>query len=523
MKRRDFIKKSAAGIVMPTMFGSVGVRALANSPMLAALNSATDTDKVLVLIYLNGGNDGLNTVVPLDQYGTLTRVRPDVILPENSLLHLNNSDVGLHPSMTGFKELYDEGRLQIIQNVGYPGQDYSHFRSTDIWMSGSASDQIVNNGMAGRYLDYEFPNYPIDYPNESAPDPLAIEVGYSSSLIFQGPALNMGMVINNADEFYELVAQPEPPVPDSKAGEQLEYIRLIKRQSQVYGEAVVNAASQVTEQGEYPDTQLAQELKIISRLIAGGLQTRLYMVQLGGFDTHDNQVMANDHTEGEHANLLKQLTDAVAAFMRDLDGLGVSDRVSGMTFSEFGRRIVSNASLGTDHGAAAPLFIFGNHVNGGVVGSNPEIPTDATYADNIEWKYDFRNVYASMFAQWFCVPESDLDSVFLESFDPLNIINGDQCNIVNTHEYNQQTGRSLLNVMPNRTRDITHIEFESNGGVLSISLIDVSGRKLMDIVRSNYPSGKHKIQLNLTTFPPGIYFVLFQQRDLRQAKKVIKV
>ena len=363
--------------------------------------SATETDRVLVMIFLNGGNDGLNTVIPLDQMGVLQSLRPHVVLPEASLLRLSGQDkLALHPSLQGMRSLYDEGRMKIIQNVGYPEQDYSHFRSTDIWMSASGSDELLVSGWAGRYLHNEFPNFPEEYPNTQMPDPLAVEIGYSGSLLFQGPAANMGMVIADPTAFYRLIENTEEEAPDTKAGEKLRYVRLVARQSQQYGEVVKAAAERVNTQANYPDDNpLAQQLKVVARLIAGGLKTRMYMVQLGGFDTHDAQVEDADHTTGEHADLLRQLDTAVSSFMNDLRYQGVSDRVMGMTFSEFGRRIVSNASLGTDHGASAPMFIFGDQVEPGVLGTNPQLDVQMSYVDNLPYEHDFRSVYSSIMEQ----------------------------------------------------------------------------------------------------------------------------
>ena len=221
MKRRNFLKYTSAGVIVPSLAGSIGAKALGFSPLVSALNNLPANDKAVVLIYLNGGNDGLNTVVPLDQLSKLHDVRPHVSLPESSLLNLEGTSVGLHPSMQGFKSLYEEDRLQIVQGVGYPNQDYSHFRSTDIWMSGSDADEVVSSGLPGRYLNYEFPNYPLEYPNENMPDPLAIEIGWNSSLLFQGQAASMGMVVSNVEDFYQLVDNAVEPGPDNNAGDKI--------------------------------------------------------------------------------------------------------------------------------------------------------------------------------------------------------------------------------------------------------------------------------------------------------------
>ena len=201
MKRRDFLKNSSKGILIPSLVGGMGVKAFGYSPLTSALNMVNNTDRVLVLIFLEGGNDGLNTIIPMSQYARMTDVRKHVVLPERRIIKAKNNDIGFHPEMRLMNELYNEERFHIIHSVGYPNQNFSHFRSSDIWMSGSDSDKIVNSGWNGRFLDQQFPGYPIDFPNTDMTDPLAVEIGLNSSLLFQGPSNSMSMVINNVDYF----------------------------------------------------------------------------------------------------------------------------------------------------------------------------------------------------------------------------------------------------------------------------------------------------------------------------------
>ncbi len=525
MKRRSFLSNAAKGVVIPSLMGKMGMNALVPglSPWASAMSAAGDGDQVLVLVYLNGGNDGLNTVVPLDQLSNLNSSRPLVALPDASLLRLEGTNVGLHPSLVEFKELFDENRLQIIQNVGYPDQNFSHFRSTDIWMSGSSSDELVTSGWAGRYLDEEFPGYPFDYPNESMTDPLAIEIGYGSSLMLQGPSSNMGMVIQDPSWFYNLVNNVEDPAPDTPAGDRLRFVRLVARQSQQYGTVVRDAADAAPAQLDYPENnRLAEQLKIVSRLIAGGLKTRVYVVSYGQFDTHDMQVEIGNTTEGSHAYQLMQVSQAIKAFMDDLDHLNIGDRVMGMTFSEFGRRIISNASYGTDHGSAAPLFLFGNQVAGGVLGDNPEIPRNATYADNLEMQYDFRSVYASIMHQWLCLDESTVGSLMMGDFEQLSVSTGINCLTSSTSEASAKK-KLLVSASPNPTPGLTKIDFESQGGILELSILDLSGRSIRPIVKSVFPKGKHTTMIDLTMLPSGNYFVLLRQERIRQTAKLVKL
>lgn len=515
MKRRSFLRHTCHSLAIPGLMSSFGFSSPKN--LSSFLRTAMQTDKVLVLIYLQGGNDGLNTVVPLDQLSALDKVRKNVMLPEGRLLRLDGTNVALHSALQGFKSLYTEGRLEIIQSVGYPDQNYSHFRSTDIWMSGSGSDTTINSGWTGRYLSNDYPGFPAGYPNETNPDPLAIELGYGSSLLFQGPASNMSMVLNDPTAFYQLVENVETPAPDTNAGDKLRHVRLTALQSQQYGKVVQKAANLVTHQEPYPDTDLAQQLKVVSRLIAGGLKTSLYLVRIGGFDTHDAQVDASDHTKGEHASLLLQVNDAVMAFMKDLEYHGADDRVIGMTFSEFGRRIASNASLGTDHGSASPLFVFGNKVKGGVLGNNPVILGNTTAQHNLDMQYDFRQVYTSILEQWFGVDESHRTDILMNNFDTIPVIRE-----ANTVGISEKVITQSLRVYPNPVVNTSVIQFLSTGQPVYIEAIDMQGRRVTPIFNGTLPAGVQSIPLNLHQLEKGRYFVVLRSNSDVQTASVLK-
>ena len=484
MKRRTFLSHAGHSLAVTGLMSSFGFAMADQQSLVSLLRKAAESDRVLVLIFLQGGNDGLNTVVPLDQLSTLSTVRPHVILPENKLLKLSGTSAALHPSLDFFKSLYNEGRLEIIQSVGYPDPDYSHFRSTDIWMSASPSNTVINSGWTGRYLSEDHPAFPLNYPNEVTPDPLAVELGFGASLLFQGPTSSMSTVISDPNSFYQLVGNVDGETPETLAGEKLKFVRLIARQSQQYGEVMKQAAMRVTQQQPFPDgNSLAQQLKIVSRLICGGLKTPLYMVRLGGFDTHDAQVETGDHTKGKHSNLLKKLNEAVKAFMADLESHRADHRVVGMTFSEFGRRIVSNASLGTDHGAAAPLFIFGNEVRGGVLGNNPTIPANTTPKDNLEMQFDFRQIYTSVLQQWLNASEATTTSVLMNPFETVPVIG--PAIVTDVVDEVSQT----FMVYPNPVLSVSTIQIESTGKRLTLDVVDIFGRKVDSIYSGTVPVG----------------------------------
>ena len=527
MKRREFLGKSMTAAI-PALISGYSVKALnANSPLVQALiGTGTDTDHVLVIIQLSGGNDGLNMVIPISTYSLYNAARTNIAIPENKILRLNGFDkTGLHPNMTGLQSLYNNTKLKVIQAVGYPQPNFSHFRATDIWMTASNSTQEVYTGWAGRYLNFEYPNFPNGYPNSSMKDPLAIQIGSTAALTTQGPIVNMAMSITSATNFYQLINGTSDPVPPTKAGKELSFIRTVAKQTQQYAGTITTAAAKVTQQNPYPtNNSLADQLKIVARLIKGGLKTRVYMVSFGGFDTHSLQTQTTDTTIGNHATLLGRVSDAIKAFQDDLIYLGIEDRVVGMTFSEFGRRIKSNSSVGTDHGAAAPMFVFGKPVQGGVLGDNPTIQPVATVNDNVPMQYDFRSVYATILEKWFCLDKATVQGLFPSNINgqlqDLPLIKSGVC----TTSVPNNSGKSLINNYPNPFTGKTTIEFSTEGGHTLIQIIDNTGRLLLDLLEKDYPAAtRQTITFDASHLPNGVYYARLQNGAVQQVRPMLKV
>jgi uncharacterized protein (DUF1501 family) len=519
MKRRDFLKNTVPAAILPTVINGFSVKAFgAESPLAQLLGGTTDTDHVLVIVQLSGGNDGLNTVIPIDTYSNYLNARTNIAIPQDKILKLTDT-TGLNPAMTGMKALYDQGKLGVIQAVGYPTPNFSHFRATDIWMSASASDQVLISGWAGRYLNYEFPNFPVGYPNTSMTDPLGIQIGSTTTLTFQGPSVSMGMSISNPSSFYNLLNGIEDPAPNTPAGKELQYVRLVAKQTSKYTSVVKSAADKVTVQSPYPSgNSLADQLKIVARLVKGGLKTRVYMVQYGGFDTHSLQTTTTDTTVGNHANLLKNVSDAIKAFQDDLKFLGIEERVVGMTFSEFGRRIKSNSSVGTDHGAAAPVFLFGKNVVSAVLGNNPTIPTNVTVNDNIPMQYDFRSVYASLLENWLCVKNADLQQIMLKNFQNLNIVNNSGCKLIHP----STSGNSYLDIWGTPFTQSTKIVYKTDGGHTLLQIFDTMGRLVKVPVDAELTAGTYSYTFDSGPLPAGVYYARLQNGPVQQVKAMIK-
>jgi len=515
-------------VTLPALISGYSVKAFnANSPLVQALmGDGTLTDHVLVIIQLSGGNDGLNMVIPISTYNLYYAARTNIAIPEASILRLNGYDKsGFHPAMTGLQSLYNDTKLKVIQAVGYPQPNFSHFRATDIWMSASNSNQEVYSGWAGRYLNYEYPNFPNGYPNADVPDPLAIQIGSTATLTTQGPVVNMAMSITSATSFYQLINGTDDPVPPTKAGKELSYIRTVAKQTQQYASTITAAAAKVTAQSAYPaNNSLADQLKIVARLIKGGLKTRVYMVSFGGFDNHSLQTTTADTTVGTHATLLQRVSEAVKAFQDDLIYLGIEDRVVGMTYSEFGRRIKSNSSTGTDHGAAAPMLVFGKPVQGGILGDNPAIPATVTVNDNIPMQYDFRSVYSTLLEKWFCLSKETVSGLFPPNVNnqlqDLPLIKNGVCNTT----VPSTSGVTVLTNYPNPFTNKTTISFTTEGGHTLIQIMDTTGRLIVNLLEKDYPGPTTQtIIFDGSHLASGIYYVRFQNGSVQQVRPMLKV
>jgi len=405
---------------LPALFSSIPYESLGLGSQ-SELGQTIAEGNILVVIVLSGGNDGLNTVIPLNMLSKLNNIRSTVMLPDNKILPLEGTELGLHPSLKGFQSLHKENRLKIVQSVAYPQPSYSHFRSMDIWHSASDALKYESSGWAARYLEAKHPNFPEAYPNELFPHPLSMELGGNSSLMFTGKRSFTSVVASNPDSFYEIINEFDNVYPSTPIGEKLKYLQLMAKQSNIYGKILKEQYKKGTDYA-FPRSNLADQLKIISRLISGGMQTRIYKVQIGGFDTHSAQVDTSDKTQGSHAMLLKEIDEAVAAFMKSLDQMGKSDRVLGMCISEFGRTVHSNGTNGTDHGSVSPVILFGNKVDPKVVGKNPIIPDSTNYSYELDMQYDFRQVYASVMNQWMGGTKSFTKDILFKDFTQVPII-----------------------------------------------------------------------------------------------------
>ncbi|RXR18276.1 DUF1501 domain-containing protein [Flavobacterium amnicola] len=332
-------------------------------------------EQCLVFIQLNGGNDGLNTFVPFDDPNYYYN-RPKIALSKDDVIGKNNG-MAFHPALKSLAQIQQNGDLTILQNVGYPEPNRSHFRSQEIWQTATSSNQYLNEGWLGRYLDFQCKEHtPTAGINIDNIDNLALKGQEPNSITVKDP--NRFKTKSDTDENVKLSNNP-----------QLDFVRKIANSVTEGAEEIQKALSKTTQEINYPKTGLSKNLEWIARLIKGNLNSKVYYTSLGGFDTHDNQLAI-------HQNKLTDLNDAVFSFYSDLKKANLLQNVTIVIFSEFGRRVKDNGN-GTDHGTAAPMFIIGGNNKGKVVGKNP----DLTNLDNGDLKFetDFRSVYATLLQQ----------------------------------------------------------------------------------------------------------------------------
>jgi hypothetical protein len=333
-----------------------------------------------------------------------------------------------------------------------------------------------------------------------------------------GSAFPMGISIGNPEDVYNLINDFVEPAPNTPYGDELTYIRTVMQNTKVYFDVIKDAATVGQNLSAlYPangENSLADQLRVVARLINGGLTTPVYVVSLGGFDTHAQQVEDGAPSTGAHAALLQKISKAVYAFMDDIQLMGKADKVCAMTYSEFGRTIGGNESFGTDHGAAAPLLVFGKGVNPGIIGSNPVIPQNLNVSADVTMQHDFRSVYASVLQDWFGLDNGD--ELLFGNFPILPIFK-ESVGIKDT------PGRNVFEVgnFPNPVHTATTINFAIPAAYVSITLLDAEGRAIRKIAEGNYPSGTHKVVFNRDGLPSGLYYYTLKINGLGVTKKMI--
>lgn len=569
MKRRDFIKRLSWASV-PFTIGGIPLKLMAENP-LTRMAQQSNNDRVLVILQMHGGNDGLNCLIPVEAYDEYYSRRANIAIPaKNSLRKMipvdstvaSDAQVGLHPDMMGMKELYDQGRMSFVQGVSYKNNNGSHFRGRDISFMGGSFDDYYSSGWVGRFLQQEFApkTYPDDFPNEEMKDPLAIEMGSDVSLIFhQQGNIPTSISLSNPVSFFNLVNELEgfvdegtdprgkPPafLENSPYGKELNWILGLEDKSEDYAERLFDVYNNspeatVTYPERYPfnapsgsvTNRLTPQLKLIARLLDGGgaglgVKTKVFLVKVGGFDTHAEQVESYDPTMGAHAALMYNISSAMKAFQEDLRARGIEDRVLTVTTSEFGRRIHSNGSYGTDHGTGGPMFIFGKGAKPGIVGKVPDLTKN-----NVEMQFDYRQVYANILRDWMLVDEATINNeIFFKNFingpkeegtgnyEPLEVAS----QVISATNSDFIKARfALTGCYPNPASSHTTIEFRINTtSQVHLQLFDSQGRVLKVLLDTTLDAGEHSVEVDLQEFKPGVYLYKLKSGFLKDTKKLV--
>jgi uncharacterized protein (DUF1501 family) len=425
--RRDFLRTTALGSAFTWTVPSFLAHTFSQLQADAAdkgMHTATGKDStILVILQMAGGNDGLNTVVPYgnDHYHN---ARPRLGLREKGLLKIND-ELAFNSSLAGLKGLYDAGELSIIQGVGYPNPNRSHFRSTEIWQTASDANRFERHGWLGRYFDNAC---------KGADPTVGISVGRQMPQAFAAKK-PMGVSLEDP-QGYRFVSSDRPDAGETASmedtfremnsggsigalagaamqeGSTLDYVERTALDAQISSEQIRAASGKVQNKADYPAGRLGSSLKLVARLIGGGLPTRIFYVSQGGYDTHSNQA-------NSHQRLLKEMGDSVKAFIDDIKAQGNYERVMLMTFSEFGRRVKENASNGTDHGAASVMFVAGKKINAGPLGKYPSLAPGDLHNGDPKFTTDFRSVYAGVLEQWLRTPCAP---VLGRKFEPISLL-----------------------------------------------------------------------------------------------------
>ncbi|MFN0215533.1 MAG: DUF1501 domain-containing protein [Saprospiraceae bacterium] len=536
MKRRNFLRLLPAAGVTSFAVNGFSMRPFANSRMADILSSCDGVqDRTLVLIQLKGGNDGLNMIIPAANYDRYAELRPTTKINESgpgAFIPIDNTlptadQAGFHPAMTSLKDLYDRGWLTVVQSAGYQSMNQSHFKGTDLWLSGGGGSQALNNltsGWMGRALQAFYPHI------EGAPvadmvDPLGIQVGDpSTSLGFHTETEHQNVINLSGQDpagFYSLIqtigGAPIMNVPDTDHGVELEYIMGVERSINLYAQRITdvfNAGSNAIT--TYPTGSLAAQLKTVARMIKGGCKTKIFLCQTGGFDTHSAQVDSGDPSIGAHANLLGQFSNAVKTFLDDLNHMGLADNVLGCTFSEFGRCAAENGSFGTDHGTMAPMLVFGKDVKPGVLGTIPDLNNLTTDNQIKTMQFDYRQVFATLLQDWLGANPFVMEQTMFEGYTKMKLVGRDY----RVDPACQWGGADIvtdpfrpMSVFPNPASFNTEVAYENRGEAFDayLTLHGLGGTLIAARTEVVHP-GFNSYYFDVSALSEGIYFVRMQDK-----------
>ncbi|MDR2916002.1 MAG: DUF1501 domain-containing protein [Tannerella sp.] len=533
MKRRDFFKiVSSLGVGVPFYLNGMPTR-LMNQISDLQLDCDAVNDRVLVIFRLTGANDGLNTVIPINQYDAYSALRPTIKIPNSgtgSYIPLDTTVgssklVGLHPSLTGFKSLYDSGKFLLVNGVGYPNPNYSHFRGEALMFAGkdgTYNDDLLE-GTFGKYFAALHPGL-AGNPSAEKPDPLAIQLGDISPCLFYEHAIEKGIEFNmyNYENTLTTLSSQKSDYQDL-----LDYIQKVADSMDIYYDRVMqvfNSGSNSTV--TYPDTSLGKQLKLVARMINGGSKTRIFQVNLSGFDTHQYQATYGSTHLGTHANLLENVGNSVAAFQADIQQLGLADRIMMVSFSEFGRQVRENANQGTDHGDLAPFFVIGNAVEAGILGDHPVFSNSTDfYYNQDQRRYDYRQIYGALLQDWLGSTTNLMQTIELDHFvtgaQKVDIIKNSQkagtvCSETGNSNVIVQKG---IKIYPVPASQFIYIELEDQcQSEVNYQIFDMSGRV---VSRGSENFFTTRLEIDVSSLAKGYYIIKLKTNSANFSGKIM--
>ena len=495
--RRGFLRTLGMAGAGAISFGN-STLSVVESPLLNQALSDAYSDRILVLIRLKGGNDGLNTIVPLYDFDLYANKRPKIHIPQNNLYKLNDNH-GIPNFMNAVAPMWGEGAMKVIQGVGYENQNLSHFKSSEIWAT-TTPDSEISSGWMGRYYEGKYG----DYMNNPPEKPLAIQIGGGGNMIFDGDLTTYSFSVSSPQRLKRVAENgtlfDNQNISTNFHGQQVSFLREASNTTFRYASVINQAYEKSRAFDSYANDNFDLQMSLVSRFIKGGLGTKVYMVSLGGFDTHANQPV-------RHESLMSRLSKAIQTFYKDLSDYGVADKVLSMTFSEFGRRVAENGSSGTDHGSAAPIMLFGPALNGnGFIGEHPNLRA-LDKKGNMASSVDFRAVYASVLTDWLCADAVDVSNAI--SSPKLELLGlGLGCDGSEKLPITEDPFLPLHAAVNGDQGVSLYLSINEYSNV-EINVFDVLGRKVGNTISSDLNSGKHNLSLIDTAtqpFPPGQYF-----------------
>ncbi|WP_062056924.1 DUF1501 domain-containing protein [Aquimarina longa] len=509
--RRSFLQ--ALGLVGggSMMLANTTLSVSRPSPLSIAL-SQSENDNILILCRLSGGNDGFNTIIPVYDYDIYANARPLIKVPPSEFITLND-DYAMPKPMNKLESVWGDGQMKVVHGVGYEDSSLSHFKGSDIY----ANTNLVEDdrtGFMGRYFQEIYPDYIFNPPAS----PPSIQIGSIGNLVFKGPENDFSFAVSNPTRLLQIAQNGTSYSTDGLGNctydDKVKHLREVTNTTFTYADVISAAYERSSAYDGYLNDSLGKQFSTIARLIKGNLGTKVYMVTLGGFDTHNNQTQ-------RHQELLNSFSEAISTFYKDLTAAGWDDKVLTMTMSEFGRRFKENGSLGTDHGTAAPTLFFGSALNGsGFVGEHPDL-SNLTRGGNVYNTTDFRQVYATVMKEWLCIDENTVGRVLLDgTYKSLDL--GFNCSGINpniptdsegiTHIVTYRDSQTYINIANPET---THVD---------IALYNVIGQKVATLKNEVLIEGQHSIDVKAsanTRLSTGPYVYRIETNKGNYSKSIL--